>query len=223
MKCTMIMHKACPKNHNYYWECSLGEPRVCPTCHGEAIEAERRMIEDAKLEEKRRNIQLEHAKQLAEIQYKIEMQRERLTNEQKVRDLQETLAQKQKELESLTAVASRLTTSRSAAAKESAGSIGSDNSEPKTVTLKSAARDEWERQKTEEGQSNAALDTLMDMIGLESVKDSLLAIKAKVDVVVRQGASLSDERFGAALLGNPGTGSCNIFAQSFQPLTMASR
>ncbi|GLA87164.1 hypothetical protein AtubIFM56815_011439 [Aspergillus tubingensis] len=210
IKCTMTMHKICPKNHNYYWECSQGEPRVCPTCHKEAIEAERRRIEDAKLEEKRRKIQLEHAKQLAEIQYKIEMQRERLTNEQMVRDHQETLAQKQKELESLTAVASRLTTSRSAATNESAGSIGSDNSEPKTVTLKSAARDEWERQKTEEGQSNAALDTLMGMIGLESVKDSLLAIKAKVDVVVRQGASLSDERFGAALLGNPGTGKTTV-------------
>ncbi|RAK83097.1 AAA family ATPase [Aspergillus costaricaensis CBS 115574] len=210
MKCIMTMHKACPKNHNYYWECSRGEPKVCPTCDKEAIEAEQRRLEDAKLEEKRRKIQLEHAKQLAEIQYEIEMQRERLTNEQKVRDHQETLAQKQKELESLTAVATRLTTSRSAATKESAGSIGSDNSEPKTVTLKSAARDEWERQKTEEGQSNAALDTLMDMIGLERVKDSLLAIKAKVDVVVRQGASLSDERFGAALLGNPGTGKTTV-------------
>ncbi|BCS04188.1 uncharacterized protein AKAW2_71066A [Aspergillus luchuensis] len=210
MKCTMTMHKACPKNHNYYWECSQGEPRICPTCHGEAIEAERRRNEDAKLEEKRRKIQLEHAKQLAGIQYKIEMQRERLTNEQKVRDHQETLAQKQKELESLTAAASRLTASRSGATKESADSTGNDNSEPKTVTLKSATRDEWNRQKTEEGQSNAALDTLMNMIGLENVKDSFLTIKAKVDVVVRQGASLSDERFGAALLGNPGTGKTTV-------------
>ncbi|PYH64567.1 uncharacterized protein BO88DRAFT_419467 [Aspergillus vadensis CBS 113365] len=48
------------------------------------------------------------------------------------------------------------------------------------------------------------------MIGLESVKDSLLAIKAKVDVVVRQGVSLSDEWFGAALLGNPGTGKTTV-------------
>ena len=42
--------------------------------------------------------------------------------------------------------------------------------------------------------------------GLESVKQQFLAIKAKVDTVVRQNVSLKGERFGAALLGNPGTG-----------------
>ena len=39
------------------------------------------------------------------------------------------------------------------------------------------------------------------------MKQKFLDIKAKVDVMVRQDASLSKERFGAALLGNPGTGS----------------
>jgi len=38
------------------------------------------------------------------------------------------------------------------------------------------------------------------------VKQKFLDIKAKVDAMVRQNASLKDERFGAALLGNPGTG-----------------
>jgi hypothetical protein len=38
------------------------------------------------------------------------------------------------------------------------------------------------------------------------VKQKFLGIKAKVDAMVRQNASLSKERFGAALLGNPGTG-----------------
>ncbi|RAH47333.1 P-loop containing nucleoside triphosphate hydrolase protein [Aspergillus brunneoviolaceus CBS 621.78] len=78
------------------------------------------------------------------------------------------------------------------------------------IPLQSEARDEWQRQKQDESQSNEALDTLMDMIGLESVKESFLGIKAKVDVVVRQGASLVAERFGAALLGNPGTGKTTV-------------
>lgn len=210
MKCTMTMHKTCPKNHDYFWQCFRGEPKVCPTCLEEAIEAERKRNEDAKLEEKRRKIQLEHAKQLAEIQNRIERQRELLANKQKIQDHQDALAKKQKELESLTAAASRLSTPKSAQTTDSAGRTDNDNDESEKVTLESAARDEWERQKTEEGQSNTALDILMDMIGLESVKDSFLTIKAKVDVVVRQGASLSEERFGAALLGNPGTGSCSI-------------
>ncbi|GKZ94891.1 hypothetical protein AnigIFM59636_008622 [Aspergillus niger] len=206
MKCTMTMHKTCPKNHDYFWQCFRGEPKVCPTCLEEAIEAERKRNEDAKLEEKRRKIQLEHAKQLAEIQNRIERQRELLANKQKIQDHQDALAKKQKELESLTAAANRLSTPQSAQTTDSAGRTDNHNDESEKVTLESAARDEWERQKTEEGQSNTALDILMDMVGLESVKDSFLAIKAKVDVVVRQGASLLEERFGAALLGNPGTG-----------------
>ncbi|OJZ81129.1 hypothetical protein ASPFODRAFT_146329 [Aspergillus luchuensis CBS 106.47] len=210
MKCTMTMHKTCPKNHDYFWQCFRGEPKVCPTCLEEAIEAERKRNEDAKLEEKRRKIQLEHAKQLAEIQNRIERQRELLANKQKIQDHQDALAKKQKELESLTAAASRLSTPQSAQTTDSAGRTDNDNDESEKVTLESAARDEWERQKTEEGQSNTALDILMDMVGLESVKDSFLAIKAKVDVVVRQGASLLEERFGAALLGNPGTGKTTV-------------
>jgi hypothetical protein len=41
---------------------------------------------------------------------------------------------------------------------------------------------------------------------LETVKEKFLAIKSKVDTLVRQGVPLNGERFGAALLGNPGTG-----------------
>lgn len=45
----------------------------------------------------------------------------------------------------------------------------------------------------------------MGMIGLEDVKQKFLSVKAKVDTTIRQGVSLKGERFGAALLGNPGT------------------
>ncbi|KAK6496366.1 hypothetical protein TWF481_002391 [Arthrobotrys musiformis] len=74
----------------------------------------------------------------------------------------------------------------------------------------SESKVDWEWQKEFEGAKNEALDSLMDMIGLESVKQEFLGIKAKVDAVVRQGASLNDERFGAALLGNPGTGKTTV-------------
>ncbi|GME65999.1 AAA family ATPase [Neofusicoccum parvum] len=48
------------------------------------------------------------------------------------------------------------------------------------------------------------------MIGLENVKDEFLAIKAKIDVAVRQNIEMKNERFGAALLGNPGTGKTTV-------------
>lgn len=75
---------------------------------------------------------------------------------------------------------------------------------------KSEARDDWEWQKKYEGTENEALDSLVPMIGLESVKQQFLAIKAKVDTVVRQNISLNGERFGAVLLGNPGTGKTTV-------------
>ncbi|KAF3919193.1 hypothetical protein AA313_de0200271 [Arthrobotrys entomopaga] len=74
----------------------------------------------------------------------------------------------------------------------------------------SESKADWEWQKEFEGAENEALDSLMDMIGLESVKQEFLAIKAKVDTVVRQNVSLKDERFGVALLGNPGTGKTTV-------------
>jgi len=42
------------------------------------------------------------------------------------------------------------------------------------------------------------------------VKQKFLDIKAKVDAMVRQNASLKNERFGAVLLGNPGTGKTTV-------------
>jgi uncharacterized Zn finger protein (UPF0148 family) len=79
-------------------------------------------------------------------------------------------------------------------------------SSPPLATKPSAAQIKWEHQKKFENARNGALDELMSMIGLEEVKNEFLAIKAKIDTAVRQGISTKDERFGAVLLGNPGTG-----------------
>ncbi|KAM3507032.1 hypothetical protein MY10362_002023 [Beauveria mimosiformis] len=73
-----------------------------------------------------------------------------------------------------------------------------------------SARYEWERMKRDEHASNAELDTLMSMIGLESVKMSFLDIKSTVDTALRQGVSTENERFGCSLLGNPGTGKTTV-------------
>lgn len=57
-----------------------------------------------------------------------------------------------------------------------------------------------------EGASNAHIDAIMEMTGLEEVKAQVLRIKAKIDVSQRQGTSVTDERFNVVLQGNPGTG-----------------
>ena len=57
-----------------------------------------------------------------------------------------------------------------------------------------------------EGANNDGIDSIMEMVGLEDVKKQVLEIKAKVDISIRQGASITSERFNVVLLGNPGTG-----------------
>ena len=74
------------------------------------------------------------------------------------------------------------------------------------VTADSPSKLEWERQKSIEKASNSAIDSLMDMVGLEDVKRQVLAIKAKIDTCQRQNSDVKDERFNISLLGNPGTG-----------------
>ncbi|KAI1172371.1 P-loop containing nucleoside triphosphate hydrolase protein [Nemania sp. FL0916] len=79
-----------------------------------------------------------------------------------------------------------------------------------TVHQPSLAGSDWQQQKDLEFASNEALDSLMNMIGLETVKKEFLKIKARADTAVRQGVDLTNDRFGAALLGNPGTGSTTV-------------
>ncbi|KAI1470408.1 P-loop containing nucleoside triphosphate hydrolase protein [Daldinia caldariorum] len=74
----------------------------------------------------------------------------------------------------------------------------------------SGAETDWQYQKKYENAFNEALDSLFKMIGLETVKKEFLAIKARIDTAVRQGVDTKDERFGAALLGNPGTGKTTV-------------
>ena len=70
----------------------------------------------------------------------------------------------------------------------------------------SEAQSDWQRRKDTDGVVNPHIDAIMEMIGLEPVKQQVLKIMDKVDVNVRQGTSLAKERFNVVLLGNPGTG-----------------
>ena len=227
MKCMKVMEKICPKMHKYRWRCYKSTPAVCPTCILNAVDEEKRKAQDLELEAKREAIQREHAKSLSEITKKIEEQQQILKDIVDEKDRRDILAQKARDLEDLKAAACRArrpqpthppriadgkSTSPPSQNSDGAQEDGSGSNEDALISVTSDARDEWERQKRLEGQSNDALDSMMTMIGLEEVKDSLLSIKAKVDTVVRQGASLKDERFGAALLGNPGTGMYSIWS-----------
>jgi hypothetical protein len=72
-------------------------------------------------------------------------------------------------------------------------------------TRPSMARDEWELQKVAEDATSTAVDSIMNMPGVERAKAALLRAKASVDTAKRQGVSLRGH-YHLALLGNPGLG-----------------
>ena len=74
---------------------------------------------------------------------------------------------------------------------------------------RSHAQQEWERQKNVDHKTNDAIDSLMEMIGLEEVKLQILRIKAKVEATLRQNSEAKD-RLNTVFQGSPGTGSVFI-------------
>lgn len=78
----------------------------------------------------------------------------------------------------------------------------------------SPSRDEWKRRRMMDGVDNQHIDAIMEMTGLEKVKEQVLAIKDKIDMSARQDTSVRDERFHMVLLGNPGTGNDHKYLMS---------
>ncbi|KAK5048890.1 hypothetical protein LTR84_005310 [Exophiala bonariae] len=189
---------------------------------------EQRKQRDFELELKRQERQKQHARQLAEIQQNIDEQKQIMKDVADEKERQSLLAQKLKDLEQIQVMVKRAKEPLPPVRMPSNPSPSSSSRLPtsqiqtqdptqinnpqsaETRSLESASRNEWERQKEIEGQSDTSLDALMSMIGLEEVKSKFLSIKVKVDTVVRQNTSLKDERFSAALLGNPGTGKTTV-------------
>ncbi|KAI9755731.1 MAG: hypothetical protein M4579_004161 [Chaenotheca gracillima] len=82
--------------------------------------------------------------------------------------------------------------------------------QPEETPPQSASAEDWRRQKEIENASNEALDSLMELTGLEAVKSQMLAIKSKIDTSARQNTDVKGERFNAAFVGNPGTGKTTV-------------
>ncbi|KAL0569244.1 hypothetical protein V5O48_012731 [Marasmius crinis-equi] len=81
------------------------------------------------------------------------------------------------------------------------------NSSPQTVISRKvgASEKEWNRRK-EGGASNAHLDAIMTMVGIEDIKEAVLDIYDAVELMKRQKRSMKGVTYNAVLMGNPGTG-----------------
>ncbi|GAB7348917.1 hypothetical protein MBLNU459_g7605t2 [Dothideomycetes sp. NU459] len=236
MKCKQIMKSQCPQKHEMSYLCFKKRPEICPKCESEAREKAKQLQRDHDLELERERLQKAYAQQLADVKDEIAYQRNLMQNRRDQAAQQATLQQYQKDLESLKAGLANASLSNTSNGDQRPelsvpttkpqevspeptststksprdGNNGADGSESGVPEQSSPAKDEWEHQKKFEGVKNDALDELMDMIGLENVKDQFLSIKAKVDTAVRQCIDLKSERFGITLLGNPGTGKTTV-------------
>ncbi|OHW97711.1 AAA family ATPase [Colletotrichum incanum] len=211
VQCEQRIEKTCDRGHKFSVRCTE-QDAACRACLKEDEDTRRRLQRDLQMEKERGLAQERYAQELRQMQDELDHERRLLKYAQEQEDHEKTLKQTREELESLRQTKSRAETMMAAAKAQSNGSrdhVEGDKPELHEPPAPNSAGAEWNAMK-QDGASSDALDTLMGMIGLENVKEEFLSIKSKVDTAVRQGISLSTERFGCILLGNPGTGKTTV-------------
>ncbi|OBT47666.1 hypothetical protein VE00_02260 [Pseudogymnoascus sp. WSF 3629] len=212
MECQALVQFVCSQKHRSQRPCSKSQA-ACVTCAEEDRQRERRRRRNAQLDAERDTKRAAYALQLAEDQAEIDHQRRILQDHREAEDSARVLEQKKQDLANLKVTATNLEKQRQSYTKPQATPTSKSSGKKVTVENEedwSTARKQWEQCKRYEGANNEAFDDLMSMIGLEDVKDKFLAIKLEVDTAVRQGLDMSNKRFGASLLGNPGTGKTTV-------------
>lgn len=155
----------------------------------------------------RQEKQAAYASQLQKIGDEIDHYERVLAYKREEQTQQAQLEEKKAKLKGLKAAQERrdaVESSKKAQARKDQPRMG--NSKNSGSKLQSQAQQEWEWMKAHGEPSNEALNKLMDLIGLETVKEEFLAVKSNIDTKIRQELSLSEERLSCSLLGNPGTG-----------------
>lgn len=233
MPCEFIIALKCPKGHNQSRKCCENPPISCTRCDRDAKRQEEERKKAFELQQKRDADQLEHDRKIAELDAKIAAEAQAMRNAQLAEDRESAIRQKEKDLEDAVLSAARASSTISHATAVTSSSSETTHSttqtkptisqnqprkrstaqrtgqlptKPTRPSQSSESQEEWKRQKEVDGASNDAIDAIMEMIGLEAVKQQVLRIKARIETVQRQNTSLKDERFNVVLLGNPGTG-----------------
>ena len=243
VQCKQIIQEKCPQNHNMTWEC-WKQSVPCDKCETEARRREAQRQRDHKLDLQRQANERAYAQRLAELDEEIAHERRLQKEHGDQLDRERVLQQRKKDLADARVATRKVTTVKSLHSEMDAGSKNRTQKAETSTEGKSAspfhdsglgkeqqdeqkdeqkdeqpetfqAKSDWDYQKRFENADNEHLDALMEMTGLESVKQQVLTIKTKIDTCIRQGVNVKDERFGAALLGNPGTGMTRIFIAAF--------
>lgn len=229
MPCTRIVEWTCSRGHLSSLPCSQVKGS-CRFCDEGDRAADRKRERDLKLDAEREKKQKEYRTQLAEAQDELAHLRrvQRDQNEQENRE--KILKQHWDEIKSMRSApknskplsATYPQTSSTHNTTEFKSESFMDGRQPdhdsqeqcdeqqQTKPGPSSALEDWEFQKQYLNAQSSEIDSLMKLVGLETVKEKFLAIKEKADVSLRQNVDLTEERFGSVLLGNPGTGKTTV-------------
>lgn len=231
VQCKYMLNDKCAKGHKRSWKCH-NPPRGCPKCDAEARIAREEAQRILREQEKRAREEQEHIEYMARIEAMIATERQRLRDAQSSRARALAVQQKERDLadaKSMTLPPSIPPSNTTNAARASprkdlnpqspttpSTSSNDPGMQPPSITnipspkwtnqRHSPAKEDWKRQKKYENAQNNAIDSMMNMTGLEEVKLQILQIKAKIEVSIRQNAESSSDRLNVSFLGNPGTG-----------------
>ncbi len=239
VQCKQIIQEKCSQNHHITWEC-WKQSVPCGKCEAEARKREAQRQRDHKLDLQRQANERAYAQRLAELDEEIAHEKRLQKEHGDQLHRERVLQQRKKDLADARTSTKNATDMQSPYSEMDAGTKNRLQKAETSTEKKSAspfldpgfnkeeqdeqqdeqpeisqAKSEWEYQKKFENADNVHLDAFMEMIGLESVKQQVLTIKTKIDTCIRQGVNVKDERFGAALLGNPGTGMIWILTAPF--------
>ncbi|EPE03906.1 aaa family ATPase [Ophiostoma piceae UAMH 11346] len=216
--CKELVSVTCDRGHTHDVACSntstTAQTRnACSECAKQDRDNERQIQRNLKLEKDRLERQAAYAKALQEIDDECAHERRLAKYHAEEETEKQALAQKKQDLKALRAQTDRLNEKKKAeAAKEEKKKENKAQYAGDGDYLPGSAREDWEYSKRFEGASSDVLDNLMQMTGLEEVKLKFLSIKNTVDTAIRQGLPVDSkhQRYGCALLGNPGTGKTTV-------------
>lgn len=215
IRCHTKLAKHCDRGHKYSVDCN-NQTQKCAACFKEDENTRRRLKRDLQMEVERDMAQKRYAQELQKVEDDLDRERRLMKNEQEDLEQNKTLKERKEELRALQQTRARAETMKTAreAPKKVPGAFPDERKSTANPAPKpGSAEEEWLNLKSKFGASSNAMDQLMKMIGLESIKEEFLSIKSKVDTAVRQEISLSTERFGCSLYGNPGTGKTQLPSQ----------
>ncbi|KAF8877917.1 P-loop containing nucleoside triphosphate hydrolase protein [Infundibulicybe gibba] len=124
MPCEFFMQSKCDQGHNKTWKCSEGPPLTCSTCEREAKQREKKAKEAFRLQKQREAAELAHAARLAEVEQKIQAEKQNLRDAQLAEERRQAIQQKEADLQEAMSLTASVSSRIAKAASNAASGVG---------------------------------------------------------------------------------------------------